>query len=154
MSNGDEPSTWKVLIVDDNADNLGVASQLLSFLGAEVHAAQSGSEGLQILETLQPTFVLLDLTMPGMDGWEVLKTIQANPKIASTVVIALTGHAMQEELDRVKAAGFNGYITKPYMMAIFLNRIKEILAGKAFREDQPEQAAPPPDHQGHDAQIT
>jgi CheY-like chemotaxis protein len=138
MSNNDEPSAWKVLIVDDNADNLGVASQLLSFLGAEVHAAQNGSEGLQILETLQPTFMLLDLTMPGMDGWEVLKAIRTNAKTASTIVIALTGHAMQEQLERVRAAGFNGYITKPYMMATFLGRIKDILAGNAFQEERPD----------------
>ncbi len=136
MTNGDDPSTWKVLIVDDNADNLGVASQLLSFLGAEVHSAQSGSEGLHVLETLQPTFILLDLTMPGMDGWEVLKVIRATDRVADTVVIALTGHALHEELDRVKAAGFNGYITKPYMMATFLKRIKETLAGNAFEDEQ------------------
>lgn len=138
MPNGDEPSTWKVVIVDDNADNLGVASQFLSFYGADVHTAQNGQESLQILETVQPTFILLDLSMPGMDGWEVLKAIRANPKIAATIVIALTGHVMQEDLDQVKAAGFNGYITKPYMMATFLSRIKDTLAGKAFQEKPPE----------------
>ncbi len=132
MTNSDEPSTWKVLIIDDNADNLGVASQLLSFLGAEVHTAQSGSEGLEILATLEPTFVLLDLTMPGMDGWDVLNVIRGDPKNSTTTVIALTGHAMEGELERIKAAGFNGYITKPYMMATFLNRIKEVLAGNTI----------------------
>lgn len=129
MTNGSEPSTWKVLIIDDNADNLGVASQLLSFLGAEVHAAQSGPEGLDILENLQPTFILLDLTMPGMDGWDVLKMIRSDPRNLTTVVIALTGHAMEGELERIQTAGFNGYITKPYLMATFLGRIKDILAG-------------------------
>jgi CheY-like chemotaxis protein len=79
--------------------------------------------------------MLLDLSMPGMDGWEVLKAIRANAKMTSTIVIALTGHAMQEELERVQAAGFNGYITKPYMMATFLGRIKDILAGNAFQEE-------------------
>jgi CheY-like chemotaxis protein len=138
MTNGNEPSTWKVVIVDDNADNLGVASQLLSFLGAEVHAAQSGPEGLEILENLQPTFILLDLTMPGMDGWDVLKVIRENPKNATTVVIALTGHAMEGELERIKAAGFTGYITKPYMMATFLGRIKDILAGSTAQNGSPE----------------
>jgi CheY-like chemotaxis protein len=131
VTNGNEPSTWKVLIIDDNADNLGVASQLLSFLGAEVHAAQSGQEGLEILENMEPTFVLLDLTMPGMDGWDVLNVIRANPKNVATIVIALTGHAMEGDLEGIRAAGFNGYITKPYMMATFLSRIKEILAGSS-----------------------
>ncbi len=138
MTNDDEPSTWTVLIIDDNADNLGVASQLLSFLGAEVHAAQNGPEGLQVLETLQPTFILLDLTMPGMDGWDVLKAIRANPKDAATIVIALTGHAMVRELEQIKAAGFNGYITKPYMIATFLSRIKEILAESTAKKEPPE----------------
>ena len=133
MTNGDDPSTWKVLIVDDNADNLGIASQLLTFFGAEVQGAQSGEEGLQALETMQPTFILLDLSMPGMDGWEVLKTIRADPKTAATTVIALTGYT-GEEIERIKSAGFNGYITKPYLMATFLQRIKNTLAGNAFQE--------------------
>lgn len=137
MTTGDDPSTWKVLIIDDNADNLGVASQLLSFLGAEVHAAQSGSEGLEILENLQPTFILLDLTMPGMDGWDVLKVLRANPKDAGTVVIALTGHAMEGDLELIQAAGFNGYITKPYMMATFLGRIKDVLAESVAQDEPP-----------------
>jgi CheY-like chemotaxis protein len=136
MANESDLSTWKVLIVDDNADNLAIAEQLLSFHGAEVRTAQSGTEGLQVLEDLDPTFILLDLTMPELDGWEMLKRIRARPQTFSTPVIALTGHAMQEELMEIKAAGFNGYITKPYLMANFLKSIKETLAGPKSQPDE------------------
>ena len=129
MSNGDEPSGWEALIVDDNADNLSIAAQLLSFHGAEVHTAQNGSDALQLLEKVTPTFILLDLTMPGLDGWQTLEKIRSNPKTANTPVIALTGHTMDEELKRIKEVGFNGYITKPYLMANFLKSIKDVLKG-------------------------
>jgi CheY-like chemotaxis protein len=138
MVNENDLSTWKALVVDDNSDNLAIAEQLLSFYGAEVQTAHSGEEALQALENLNPTFILLDLTMPGLDGWQTLKKIRARSENVSTPVIALTGHAMQEELEQIKAAGFNGYITKPYLMATFLKSIKDTLAGPKSSSDEGE----------------
>ncbi|MBN1310488.1 MAG: response regulator [Anaerolineae bacterium] len=128
MVNSDEPTTWEALIVDDNTDNLNIAAQLLSFQGTEVHTAQGGEAALRVLETVTPTFILLDLSMPGLDGWQTLEKIRADPKTASTPVIALTGHTMDEELSRIKEVGFNGHITKPYLMANFLKCIKDVLS--------------------------
>ncbi|MBN1427433.1 MAG: response regulator [Anaerolineae bacterium] len=127
MVNSEKLSTWEALIVDDNADNLNIAAQLLSFHGAGVHTAQSGSDALKILEKVKPTFILLDLTMPDPDGWQMLKIIRSNPSISATPVIALTGHATDIAMRQIKEAGFNGHITKPYLIADFLKSIKDVL---------------------------
>jgi two-component system cell cycle response regulator DivK len=121
-------SDWTVLIVDDEPDNLGVARKVLSFGGAQVHVAQNGVEGLAILEQVKPTFILLDLSMPEMDGWEMLEQVRTRYGWEDVPIIALTAHAMAGDRDRVFAAGFNGYISKPFRINSFLDEITRCLA--------------------------
>lgn len=123
-----EPKEWIVLIVDDEPDNVGVARKVLTFGGATVYVAHNGLEGLQLLETRKPTFILLDLSMPQMDGWEMLRTLRARQELASVPVIALTAHAMSGDRERVLEAGFNGYIPKPFRINSFLADIQRCLA--------------------------
>jgi CheY-like chemotaxis protein len=118
---------WTVLIVEDEPDNLGVPFEILTFHGAAVHTAENGIEGLKKLEEITPTFILLDLSMPQMDGWQMLKEIRANPKTAALPVIALSAHAMQADQDRARAAGFDGYITKPFWLNTFFEEIERCL---------------------------
>jgi CheY-like chemotaxis protein len=120
-------ASWVVLIVDDEPDNLGVAMKILDFNGAQVHVAEDGVEGMNILKSIAPTFILLDLSMPNMDGWEMLKHIRQNEATAAVPVIALTAHAMAGDEERALAAGFNGYITKPFRLDSFLSDIKRHL---------------------------
>ena len=119
---------WIVLIVDDEPDNLGVAQKVLKFNGADVHIARNGIEGLAILEGLKPSFVLLDLSMPQMDGWEMFRRTRSKPELADTPIIALTAHAMSGDRERVMEAGFNGYIAKPFRINSFLEDIQEALS--------------------------
>ncbi|HEC22855.1 MAG TPA: response regulator [Chloroflexi bacterium] len=133
-----ETSNWTVLIVEDEPDNLSVAEKVLTFYGAEVLTARDGMEGLEILKKVKPTFILMDLSMPKMDGWEMLKAVRANPKTAHLPVIALTAHAMAGDEKRVMEAGFDGYITKPFRLASFMDKIKACLhswAEKTLREE-------------------
>ena len=123
-----EVQSWKILVVDDDEDNLNVASQFLRFMGAEVHTAVDGQSGLDVLKSFEPTFVLLDLSMPEMDGWEMHRRIRAEASTAHLPVIALTAHAMPEDAERAIADGFNGYITKPFMLDSLLSNIKSCLA--------------------------
>jgi two-component system, cell cycle response regulator DivK len=123
-----EIKDWIVLIVDDEPDNLGVAQKVLKFNGADVHIARNGVEGLSILEDLQPTFVLLDLSMPQMDGWEMFRRARSKPELAETPIIALTAHAMSGDRERVMEAGFNGYIAKPFRINSFLEDIQQALS--------------------------
>jgi two-component system cell cycle response regulator DivK len=121
----DQPlAGWTVLIVDDDADNLGVAAEYLQFIGASVHTALDGIEGLAVLEGIDPTVILLDLSMPNMDGWQMLRRVRKQERTRSVPVIALTAHAMTQDRERVFAHGFNGYITKPFMLATLLDELK------------------------------
>jgi two-component system, cell cycle response regulator DivK len=121
-------SEWKVLIVDDEPDNVKVAQKILSYSGAEVHIARNGVEGLTSLDVFMPTFILLDLSMPEMDGWEMLTRIRRNSTFTNTPVIALTAHAMAGDREKVMQAGFNGYIAKPFRLNSFLEDIQRCLS--------------------------
>jgi len=117
-----------ILIVDDILDNLEVAAKILSFNGAEVYTAQNGVEALQILHNIVPTLILLDLSMPIMNGWELLEILKENPVTAHIPVIAVTAHAMQGDYVKIMRAGFNGYIAKPFGISTLLIEIQRSLS--------------------------
>ncbi len=122
-------ATWTVLVVDDEPDNLAIAKKLLNYGGATVHLAHNGVEGLEMLKKLKPSFVLLDLSMPEMDGWEMFTHLRENPATQDIPVIALTAHAMAGDRERVMDAGFDGYVAKPFRLSTFMT---ELL--RCFRE--------------------
>ncbi|MFN8376047.1 MAG: response regulator [Anaerolineae bacterium] len=122
-----------MLLVDDEPDNLGVVQTVLRFYGAQVYTAANGELGLKALEEITPTLILLDLSMPIMDGWEMLKQLKQIPKMVSVPVIALTAHAMPEDVERVKEAGFDAYIPKPLRLATFLLEIQNCLQSRKFK---------------------
>ena len=123
----EDVKNWTVLIVDDQPDNLGVAEKVLSFYGATIHTAENGVEGLEVLGSVMPSFILLDLSMPKMNGWEMHEAIRKDPRWRFIPVIALTAHAMEEDREKVLEAGFNGYIAKPFRLSSFLNEIKDVI---------------------------
>lgn len=127
-----EVKQWTVLIVDDEPDNLTVAQKVLSFRGAEVHIARNGVEGLAVLDNIKPTFVLLDISMPEMDGWEMFARIRKKPEFADMPVIALTAHAMEGDRKRIEETGFDGYIAKPFRIKAFMEDIQSVI--QAFNE--------------------
>lgn len=118
---------WKILLIDDQRDNLTVAETALRFHGAEVRTAPNGLEGLRELEQFAATVILLDLSMPEMNGWEMFEQLRQNPATAQIPVIALTAHAMASDKTRVMEAGFNGYIPKPFSIATLVSDILAIL---------------------------
>jgi CheY-like chemotaxis protein len=104
---------WDILVVDDEPDSLEVAYRLLKLAGASVTVARNGQEALEKVTQQRPKFILTDLSMPDVDGWEFLyqlKQVEANVGIP---VIALTAHGMTGDRERVMAAGFHNHITKP-----------------------------------------
>jgi CheY-like chemotaxis protein len=118
---------WRVLIVDDQKDNLAVAEMVFNFHKAEVRVAHNGVEGLEILKEYKPTLILMDLSMPEMTGWDMFKLVRADEATAHIPVIALTAHAMSGDEERVMAAGFDGYIAKPFSVATIVFQIQTIL---------------------------
>lgn len=111
----DTISTWIVLLVDDQSDNVNVARLALEYYHAKVYTATDGQEALDLLQDADPlpNLILMDLSMPVMDGWTALHRLRKLPGCAQVPVIALTAHAMSEDRERVMAAGFDGYIPKP-----------------------------------------
>jgi CheY-like chemotaxis protein len=118
---------WKVLIVDDEPDNIGVAQHVLTFFGAQVRTSETGVNALELLELERPDFLLLDIQMPRKSGFQVLEEIRAHSTLYDLPVIALTSHAMPEDQERALRAGFDGYITKPLTVATFVEEIQGIL---------------------------
>jgi len=102
-----------VLVVDDNRDAAASMGMLLKFLGAEVQVVQSGRAALEIIESFRPSMVLLDLGMPGMDGYEVARQIRRRPGGQDILLIALTGWGQDDDRRRTRDAGFNHHLVKP-----------------------------------------
>lgn len=106
-------SRHTILIVEDNLLNLELVSDLLADEGYSTQQAQSGEEGLRLAELAPPSLILMDLRMPGMDGYATLRALRANPRTAHVPIVALTAQAMNGDEQAVLAAGFDGYISKP-----------------------------------------
>jgi len=118
---------WTVLIIDDEYVNVTIAERMLRFYGATVHVARDGIQGLRLLKTIeQPTFVLLDLEMPNLNGWQTIKHIRKqHPDLP---VFATTAYSHDEVASKALNAGFTGYISKPFIFKEFFQEIKDQLA--------------------------
>ena len=119
---------WKIMIVDDEEDSLEVARFILDFYGAIVITATDGREALDVIKQQRPNFVISDLSMPGMDGWELLHNLKVNPLTADLPIFALTAHAMVGDRERALAAGLDNYLTKPLSADTFMQQLVAMLA--------------------------
>lgn len=117
----------KVLIIEDNDQNLYLATFLLEKKGFEVVSARDGPEAVELAGSMNPDVVLLDIQLPGMDGFEVLSVIKNFPQIASVPIIAVTSHAMAGDRERMLNAGCTDYIEKPINPYSFVSQIEQNL---------------------------
>lgn len=117
---------WCVLAVDDEPDNLNIVVELLDFHGARVLQADGGQAALALLNETRPDMILLDLFMPGVDGWAVQRQLRANPEFEGIPIVALTALVMPDDVQQVSAAGFEGYIAKPFRVAALLTELQRI----------------------------
>ncbi len=102
-----------ILIVDDNATNLKLARVLLQGAGYEVRTAADAEDALRLLATFRPRLILMDIQLPGMDGLELTRQLKADRATRDIVILALTAYAMKGDEEKARAAGCDGYITKP-----------------------------------------
>jgi CheY-like chemotaxis protein len=127
-------SSWRVLVVDDEPDSLEVVMHVLSHHEATVHTTTSGVEGLRIAREIVPTFILMDLSMPGMDGWEMLHNLKEDLRTAAIPVVAVTAHAMHGDRERALGAGFDYYLTKPISPFTFLEDLVRLFSAEPVRQ--------------------
>jgi CheY-like chemotaxis protein len=118
-----------ILIVDDNAANLKLARVLLKSEGYTVHTALDAEDGIRQLATLSPRAILMDIQLPGMDGLELTRRLKADAKTRDIVIIALTAYAMKGDEEKARAAGCDGYVTKP----IDIESLPQVLADHLAR---------------------
>ncbi len=102
-----------ILIVDDNPINLKLTKVLLLKEGYQVQTSPDAEEALKILENFKPRLILMDIQLPGMDGLELTRRLKASPATENIKIIALTAYAMKGDDEKARAAGCDGYITKP-----------------------------------------
>lgn len=118
---------FKILLVEDNELNRDMLSKRLIRKGYEVIMAVNGEEGIKSAETQLPNLILLDMSLPIIDGWEAAKLLKANPKTKTIPIIALTAHAMVGDKEKALAAGCNDYDTKPIELPRLLEKMEKLL---------------------------
>jgi two-component system cell cycle response regulator DivK len=123
----------KILIVEDSSDNMKLFRTILALKGHEVSGLPGGEGLLGVIERAAPDLVLMDIQLPGKDGYALLEEIRQSP-YAGLRVVALTAHAMAGDSARALAAGFDGYITKPIDIRSFPELITRALSGERLQE--------------------
>jgi two-component system cell cycle response regulator len=118
----------RILAVDDNSANLDLMLYLLRAFGHEAHGESNGTAGIEAARTGGFALVLSDILMPGMDGYEFARLMKSDPHLQSTPLIAVTALAMPDDRERIDAAGFDGYISKPIEPATFVAQIEQFLS--------------------------
>jgi CheY-like chemotaxis protein len=119
--------TEKILVVEDNPYNLQLATDLLEAKGFRVVHARTAEDGLCLARQDAPDLVLMDLSLPGMDGLAATQVLRADPRTRHLVVIALTAHAMKGDEEIALRAGCDGYLSKPINTRTFTDTIREFL---------------------------
>ena len=117
----------KILLVEDNEMNRDMLSRRLQRRGHDVVCAVDGAEGLELARTELPGLILMDMSLPVLDGWEASRQLKADPATSSIPIIALTAHAMSNDRERALEAGCDDYDTKPVELPRLLGKIDALL---------------------------
>jgi two-component system cell cycle response regulator DivK len=127
----DRAQHGKILVVDDNKDSRELVVKILRAKGHQLCEAVDGEDALEKVTAEHPDLILMDISLPKIDGHEVTRRLKSNARFASIPVIALTAHAMKGDREKALAAGCEGYISKPINIREFYNQIKEFLKDPA-----------------------
>ncbi len=119
-----------ILLIEDNEQNLYLATFLLEQNGFEVVPARSGPEGIKLAGRVLPALIILDIQLPQMDGYAVARELRKNPALKDVPIVAVTSYAMVGDRERTLEAGCNGYIEKPINPDTFRRQIEEFLEGR------------------------
>jgi two-component system cell cycle response regulator DivK len=117
----------KILLVEDNEMNRDMLSRRLLKKGYDLVMAVDGEQALEMARTEAPDLILMDISLPGLDGWEATRRLKARPETQAIPIIALTAHAMAGDREKCLEAGCNDYDTKPVEFPRLLDKIQELL---------------------------
>jgi len=120
----------KILIVEDNEDNRELAVKVLKNKGFETVTAIDGEEAIEKAVSEKPDLILLDISLPKLDGYEVAKRLKSMEEFKEIPIVAFTAHAMKGDREKVIVAGFEGYISKPINIREFPDQVKLYIRGK------------------------
>lgn len=119
----------RVLIVEDEQANVAVIKQILELMLdiEDIYAAQDGHEGIRMAYELEPDLILMDLSLPKLNGWEVTRSLKSNPRFQNVPILALTAHAMVGDREKALEAGCDDYFAKPIEVDEFVNFLQPYL---------------------------
>lgn len=117
----------RILIIEDDLDNREMVKFLLQRSGFDVMGAPNGTDGLAMAQENVPDLILLDMTLPGMDGWQLAHQLKGDPLTQHIPIIALTAHTLPGDRKRALDSGCDGYISKPISVQTFADEVKEYL---------------------------
>ncbi len=119
--------TKRILVIEDTEDNRQIVGDLLASAGYELIEAVDGLEGVATAEREQPDLILMDIQLPGIDGYEATRRIRKIPALAKVPIIAVTSYALSGDEAKTREAGCDGYVAKPYSPRQLLAKIREFL---------------------------
>ncbi|MDH3773593.1 MAG: response regulator [Deltaproteobacteria bacterium] len=117
-----------ILVVEDQEDNRRIMRDLLSSAGYEIIEAVTGEEGVAAAETHRPDLILMDIQLPGLDGYEATRQIKANPELEHIPIIVVTSYALSGDDVKAFEAGCNAYVSKPFSPRELLAKLREYLS--------------------------
>lgn len=126
-----------ILIADDIVDNRQMYAEYLQYAGYRVEQALTGAEAIEIAQTAKPGLIVMDLSMPGMDGWEATRRLKTDERTKAIPILVLSGHALGDAQQRAFAAGADAFITKPCLPDELAAKIAALLAPAAGGTDAP-----------------
>ena len=115
----------RILVVEDEEDNRRIVRDLLTSVGYEIIEAVTGEEGVEAAATQLPDLILMDIQLPGLDGYEATRRIKANPALRHIPIIVVTSYALSGDDVKAFAAGCDAYVTKPFVPRELLAKVRE-----------------------------
>jgi two-component system cell cycle response regulator DivK len=117
----------RILVIEDQEDNRRIVRDLLTSVGYEIIEAVTGEEGVTAAASHVPDLILMDIQLPGLDGYDATRRIKANPALRHIPIIAVTSYALSGDDVKAFAAGCDGYVSKPFSPRVLMAKIREFL---------------------------
>ena len=121
----------RILLIEDHEDNRRIVRDLVTSVGYELVEATSGEAGVAMVETHAPDLILMDIQLPGIDGYEATRRIRANAALRHIPIIAVTSYALSGDDAKAREAGCDDYVTKPFSPRVLLAKIRQYLSDGA-----------------------